>query len=85
MGQFYYGRIPDEPISCPCKEAIQARLHILSECPRYEQYRHILRKVSPTISLPTILGTTKGIFALTEFIEKTGAFTKEGSPWRHSQ
>ncbi|KIK50538.1 hypothetical protein GYMLUDRAFT_130730, partial [Collybiopsis luxurians FD-317 M1] len=60
------------------------REHILRECPRYEQERHILRKVSQDISLAEILGTTEGIDALISFLEKSGAFTRNGNPRKAS-
>ena len=74
----YYQRfhIP-EPVECPCGEApIQSRDHILKECQLYEDGRHHLRRVSPTISTDIILGTLSGLQALSKFISKTGAFTK---------
>ncbi|KAJ7181309.1 hypothetical protein C8R43DRAFT_869511, partial [Mycena crocata] len=54
--------------------------HLLRECPQYEDQRKILRKVSPDVSVPEILGTKEGIVALAEFLEKSGAFTKTGRP-----
>jgi hypothetical protein len=36
--------------------------------------------VSKEISIPDILGTEKGLTALSRFIENTGAFTKTGGP-----
>lgn len=80
-GEYYRWRIPGEPTNGPCGAALQTRTHILQDCSRYAQHQHILRKVSLNISLPSILGTDKGISALAEFIRKTGAFTKEGTPW----
>jgi len=78
----YYGRfVPSESTSCPnCDEIIQTREHIIRECPRYDRYRHVLQKVSPTVLLPEILGTKEGIRALAKFLEKSGAFTKTGAP-----
>lgn len=49
-----------------------------SENPRYDNFRHILRKASDDICLKEILGTEEGIEALTEFLEESGAFTKTG-------
>ncbi|KAJ7670673.1 hypothetical protein DFH06DRAFT_980915 [Mycena polygramma] len=63
-----------------CGAGFETRAHILQECPRYDEYRDILRKASPTIHLPDILGTKNGIAALADFIEKSGAFTKTGTP-----
>jgi ribonuclease HI len=84
-GEFRQKFLPhlDEPNSCPCDNSnmtLETREHILRECPRYNQHRNILRKVSATVSLPTILGTKKGIQALTTFLKKSGAFTRSGDP-----
>ncbi|KAJ7591613.1 hypothetical protein C8J56DRAFT_935989 [Mycena floridula] len=38
----------------------------------------ILREVSKDIGLPTIMGTKRGILALVDLIEKSGAFTRTG-------
>ena len=74
-------RLSPDPISCPCDNTIlETRNHILTECPRYTHHRKILKKASRHLSLPVVLGTTKGISALAEFITKTGAFSKTGSP-----
>lgn len=67
-----------EPDDCPCGEFYQTRAHILRDCPRYDNYRYILREVSNTISIPDILGTDDGLIALSLFVEKTGAFSKTG-------
>jgi ribonuclease HI len=64
---------------CPCGEHIETREHILLECPRYNRSRHILEKASREISLPTILGTKKGIAALSEFLMVSGAFSRSPS------
>ncbi|KAF7980442.1 hypothetical protein HWV62_38290 [Athelia sp. TMB] len=72
--------VPDENVDCPCGEALQTREHILCDCPRYQPHRHILSDASRDLSLPEILGTKKGIEALNEFLEKSGAFTKTGTP-----
>ncbi|KAJ3559098.1 hypothetical protein NP233_g11351 [Leucocoprinus birnbaumii] len=53
--------------------------------PLYERCRDSLHDISPTIHLPDILGTKEGIATLAHFIEKSGAFTKNGHnpPTRH--
>lgn len=76
IGGYYRWRVPSEIPSCPCGEVLQTRQHILQSCPLYSSHRHILRKISPTISLPVILGTEQGIKALARFIEKSDAFSK---------
>jgi hypothetical protein len=78
IGEFYQRFVPSENVNCICGEPLQTREHLLRECPRYETHRHILRQVSRDISLPEILGTRDGIRALSEFLEKSGAFTKTG-------
>ena len=55
------------------------REHILRECPTYAQHRGILRIPSDSIALLVILGTKKGIIALTTFLKKSGAFTRTGT------
>ena len=63
----------------------ETRAHVIQECPRYAQHRDILEKASKHLHLPTILGSKKGIFALAEFIQKSGAFTRTGAPLSISQ
>ncbi|KAJ6453146.1 hypothetical protein C8R45DRAFT_847281, partial [Mycena sanguinolenta] len=59
-------------------EHFQSREHLLCECPRYEDQRHILREASRDLSLPELLGTKEGIAATAKFLEESGAFTKTG-------
>jgi ribonuclease HI len=65
---------------CSCGENTETREHILRDCPRYNLSRHLLEKASPDIVLPTILGTKTGISALSEFLRKSGAFSRSGGP-----
>jgi len=81
-GEFRQTFLPhsEDPTNCPCdNETLQSREHILRECTRYSQHRKILRKISPTISLQTVLGTKDGIQALITFLKKSGAFTRTGT------
>jgi len=79
MGEYYVRHnITDEPSSCSCGAEFQTREHILFECPRYADWRHILLEQSPTLSMTAILGTENGIKALATFIAQSGAFTKVG-------
>jgi len=64
--------------ACPCGETTQTREHIIQSCPTYEEYRTILRQASQTLYLPDLLGTKDGIQAMASFLEKSGAFTKNG-------
>jgi hypothetical protein len=68
----------DFKLDGPYSEPTETREHILRDCPRYNAHRHHLTKVSPQISLPTILGTKDGISALTNFLKTSGAFTRPG-------
>ncbi|TDL23410.1 hypothetical protein BD410DRAFT_787235 [Rickenella mellea] len=79
-GEYYSKFVPSENVDCPCGEPYQTREHILRECKRYSAHRHILRETSRDIHIPTILGTKKGIAALSDFLQESGAFTKTGYP-----
>lgn len=46
------------------------------ECPRYTAFHHILRNISLNILLYDILRTKGWIFALTEFLKLSGAFSR---------
>jgi hypothetical protein len=79
MGEYYVRHnISDEPAGCSCGAMLQTRDHILMECARYAQWRHLLEEQSPTLSITAILGTEAGIRALSAFIARSGAFTKVG-------
>lgn len=78
IGEYYQQFHINESIDCPCGEELQTREHILRECPRYEESREELRKVSRDIVLSDILGTMQGIKALTKFLGKSGAFSRSG-------
>ena len=78
--QFFLPLSPD-PTSCPCdNETLETRSHILIDCPRYDEHRRILVKASRHLSIPVLLGTVKGITALAKFIQKSGAFSRTGTP-----
>ncbi|KAJ7048584.1 hypothetical protein C8F01DRAFT_1004247 [Mycena amicta] len=79
-GEYYARFVPSEDVDCPCGEPMQTREHIFCECPRYADHRHLLRKGSPHLSMPELVGTKKGITALSAFLEASGAFTKTGHP-----
>ena len=78
MGEYYKGFVPSANPACPCGETTQTREHIIQSCPTYEEYRTILRQASQTLYLPDLLGTKDGIQAMASFLEKSGAFTKNG-------
>ncbi|KAJ3879575.1 hypothetical protein F5051DRAFT_325587 [Lentinula edodes] len=80
LGEYYSQFVPNKNVDCPCGEELQTREHILRACPKYEDFRYILRKASEDICLKDILGTSEGIEALTEFLKESGAFTATGKP-----
>ncbi|KAF5379687.1 hypothetical protein D9615_005656 [Tricholomella constricta] len=80
IGEYYSRFVPTEPIGCPCGEDIQTREHIIKHCRRYTEHRPILSEHSPELDLQDILGTHKGLEALAQFLQKSGAFTKTGNP-----
>ncbi|KIK58037.1 hypothetical protein GYMLUDRAFT_124196, partial [Collybiopsis luxurians FD-317 M1] len=84
IGKYFDKFVPFKNIDCPCGKPPQSCEHILRECPRYEQYRHILRKVSQDISLAEILGSIEGVNTLISFLEKSGAFMRDGNPRKPS-
>ena len=64
-------------VSCPCGHPQQTRAHVLTECPIYDAYRHHLRTVSRTLSIPVILSTKSGLQALAKFVNESHAFSKD--------
>lgn len=72
----YYRSInkPERGLACCCGAALQTRSHLLVDCPQYEHHRHILRDVSPALSVTQLLGTREGIQATSIFLRRSGAF-----------
>jgi ribonuclease HI len=62
---------------CPQCQCLDSPYHILAECPNFESRRHVLSEVSPNFLIPDFLNKKDGQKALLEFLEHTGAFTKE--------
>ena len=78
MGEYSQRFVPSANPACPCGETTQTREHIIQSCPTYEEYRTILHQASQTLYLPDLLGAKDGIQAMASFLEKSGAFTKNG-------
>jgi len=57
---------------------IQTRDHVIQSCPTYERHHIALHEVSQTLYLPDLLGTWDGTKAMTSFLEKYRAFTRNG-------
>jgi hypothetical protein len=80
-GEYYRRFRPNDPTGCPCGFGpVQTREHIIRECPLHSHARHHLTKVSPTLSLPVILGSHAGLVALTKFLKDSSAFKKTSLP-----
>ena len=74
-------RLSADPTTCPCDgDILETRNHILRDCPRYHRHRKLLAKASRGLSLASLLGTKLGIAALSEFLIKSGAFSRTGTP-----
>jgi hypothetical protein len=71
IGEYYNDfNIPEE-YSCPCGENYQTHLHILTECPLYEEHNKILLRDDELNIIPTnLFGTKEGIARFTEFLTK---------------
>ena len=65
---------PERGLACTCGQALQTRDHMLVDCPEFEGQRHHLRNASPSLHIPTLLGTREGISATSKFIAHSGAF-----------
>ncbi|KAF8067880.1 hypothetical protein FPV67DRAFT_1395201, partial [Lyophyllum atratum] len=76
IGEYYAKFVPTESVECPCGEEFQSREHVITQCPRYEEYRDILTDKFPELSLPDLLGTREGLEVYIKFLTKSGAFTK---------
>ena len=78
MGEYYQRHVPSEDVECPCGWRLQTREHILRDCERHDDFRHILAAIPHTIGTHLLLSTRKGIAILAKFIQSSGAFTKTG-------
>jgi ribonuclease HI len=78
----YYKRfnIPVDDTYCACGEPSQTRMHVLYECPLYDDHRHLLDLDGETPDINELLGTEEGLEALAAFLQASGAFTKTGRP-----
>ena len=75
IGSYYIKFVPEEDRRCQCGEPTQTRDHILLECPMFIDERHLLGE-GEDCQTRHLLGTTKGIGRLANFLEATAAFTK---------
>ncbi len=75
IGEYYRRFIRTEDPTCSCGRAIQTRLHILRDCPRYINQRSLLgpRRYA---TLENLVGTEAGIKSLMKFITRTKAIDK---------
>ena len=78
IGEYYRRFVPSADPACPCGEATQTQEHIIQSCSTYEEYHTILHQASQTLYLHDLLSTKDGIQVMASFLEKSGAFTKNG-------
>jgi ribonuclease HI len=79
IGSYYSQIIPAESPACPCGEPLQSRSHVISDCERHDDARHHLHEVSSDLSTAFIIGTRKGLSALSRFLKDSDAFKKTQS------
>jgi len=75
IGEFRRQFFPEKSVECKCGETLQTCEHILRTCARYTDHQENLQNEDREITLPELLGTPKGITALTKFLKESGAFT----------
>jgi hypothetical protein len=75
IGEYYRDFKIPEDTSCPCGKELQTQLHILTECPLYDEHRHLLHDEELNIIPTDLFGTKEGIECFTEFLTKTNTFT----------
>src|SRR5205807_7934753 len=66
--------------SCTCDRQTPAPhtpQHILLDCNKYQQHRHLLKPVAQNFHLPDVLGSKAGLLAVGRFIGKSGAGTRK--------
>jgi len=80
-GEFRKQFFPKKNVNCECGEPLKTREHIIRSCTQYENHQAKLRDDDHELALPELLGTPKGIAALTEFIKESGAFTFTGEKY----
>jgi hypothetical protein len=80
IGAYYRNFVPTEDSECPCGQYVQTRHHILSNCPMYDEYRHLLGETDEDRSTAALVGTSAGINRLSEFLMESSAFTKALDP-----
>jgi len=78
IGEFHKQFFPEKSIACKCGENLQTHEHILRLCTHYTNHWGSLQDKNREIALPELLGTPKGITALTKFLKDSGAFIFTG-------
>jgi len=80
-GEFRRQFFPEKHIACKCGETLQTHKHILRSCTCYTNHQESLQNEDGEIALPELLGTPKGIAALTKFLKESGTFTFTGEKY----
>jgi hypothetical protein len=71
IGEYYRDFNIPEDTSCPCGTDLQTHIHILSECPLFDDHRHLLHNDKQNIISTNLFGTKEGI---ERFTTKMNAF-----------
>src|SRR5258708_23871372 len=69
IGQYYRRFVPTEAVDCSCGDPIETRLHILQECPPYEEGQNLLNNDEKQFRLAQSLGTHAGSTSVTSFLD----------------
>ena len=81
LGEYYLTFVHSESPWCSCTDEVsnpvlQTREHILYECPKHVQYRHLINDRP----LRSLINPKEGLQDFIKFLKKSGAFTKMGLP-----
>ena len=80
-GEFQKQFFPEKSVDCECGENLQTCEHIITTCDQYKAQRMKLRAKYHKLALLELLGTPKGIAALSEFIRDSGTFMFTGEKY----
>jgi hypothetical protein len=84
--RFLINHVQQGLISSTCKTCKESNTiqHILQQCPSHSKHRHLLRKIvrfDDNIKVKSLSASKEGRKAFLKFLEKSGAFTKDGQPF----
>ena len=81
LGEYYLNFVSSETPWCSCADEVsnpilQTREHILYDCPRYADHRHLINDRS----FKSLINPKEGLHDFIKFLKRTGAFTRMGLP-----